>query len=193
MIFPPVFVLAVFFAGFSRPERILFLINIYISSKIMGVDFHTFASTKTWLIVNFRSLSYNYFCWFLHTWTLRPWHKQPFQFNINKLCVWLLGCFCNFQLWTMNNKVATTCVHINNSTYMKHIHYNVMASRFMALSDYFAQLSYLAFEVKVYQPSCQNLGSSVPFKMIFINFKKQLPLNCTVHNNDIMCYIKVNA
>ena len=110
MIFPPVFVLAEFFAGFSRPERILFLINIYISSKIMGVDFHTFASTKTWLIVNFRSLSYNYFCWFLHTWTLRPWHKQPFQFNINKLCVWLLGCFCNFQLWTMNNKVATTCV-----------------------------------------------------------------------------------
>ena len=65
-----------------------------------------------------------------------------------------------------------------------------MGSRFMALSDCFAELSYLAFEVKVYQPSCQN---SVPFKMIFINFKKQLPLNCTVHDKDIMCYIKVNA
>ena len=71
--------------------------------------------------------------------------------------------------------------------------YHVMGSRFVALSDCFAELSYLAFEVKVYQPSCQNLRSSDPFKMIFINFKKQLPLNCTVHNNDIMCYIKVNA
>ena len=119
MIFPPVFVLAEFFAGFSRPDRILFLINIYISSKIMGVDFHTFASTKTWLIVNFRSLSYNYFCWFLHTWTLRPWHKQPFQFNINKLWVWLLGCFCNFQLWTIDYEQQSrdnlwfTVFHIN--------------------------------------------------------------------------------
>ena len=140
MIFPPVFVLADFFAGFSRPERILFLINIYISSKIMGVDFHTFASTKTWLIVNFRSLSYNYFCWFLHTWALRPWHKQPFQFNINKLCVWLLGCFCNFQLWTMNNKVATTCVHINNSTYMKHIHYHVIGLWAVGLWHYLTVL-----------------------------------------------------
>lgn len=193
MIFPPVFVLAEFFAGFSRPERILFLINIYISSKIMGVDFHTFASTKTWLIVNFRSLSYNYFCWFLHTWTLRPWHKQPFQFNINKLCVWLLGCFCNFQLWTIDYEQQSrdnlwfTVFHINlHETYS-------YSDRLVALSDCFAQLYYLAFEVKVYQPSCQNLRSSVPFKMIFINFKKQLPLNCTVHNNDIMCYIKVNA